>query len=112
MLKPRNYCGILFTRTTVDGYYIQNDEVDAYVMIQAPSKKEFERIAERVTSEHSEYCECCGERWSIYYVDEGTEVPSIYETPVYVYDKRSAYCKDGAAILHHYDGKVERVKFT
>jgi len=79
-------------------------------MIQASSEDEFTRMAVSITEEHSEYCECCGERWSIYYTDKPTKVPSINNESVYEYDSSKSWNSGGSAILYHYDGKRERVK--
>jgi len=45
------------------GYFIQNDDVDQYVSVQASTKEEAEEKLEEITSSYSEYCNCCGERW-------------------------------------------------
>ena len=90
------------------GYFIENDEVDQYVLIQAPSKEAFQHIASKITEDHSEWCECCGERWSIYYVD-GTPEPLIYGTNVY--EAKAEWYRE-RAILYHFDGRVERIHFA
>lgn len=97
------------TRTTAAGYFIENDDVDHYVFIQAPSSDEFYRIANGITSNYSEYCECCGERWYYSRNEEGSKEPEIYGESVYT-TTRTHYSE--RAILYYYDGRKERVTFA
>ena len=48
------------------GYFIQNDYVDYYVSVQANSAYEAEKLLENIVEDHSDYCDCCGTRWSTY----------------------------------------------
>lgn len=92
------------------GYFIIDDEVAEDVFIQAPSAAEAEERANALFDGCSEYCECCGPRWSTGYVSDkdGTDVPMRYGTPI-TEETASAYRNQ--ARLHYYDGRIEAVKY-
>lgn len=98
-----------FSQNNSGGYFIENNEVGSEVYIQAVDAKTAIKKAEHVFEEHSEYCDCCGERWS-YYVDDddGYLVPTRYGKPMEESDRWFGK----TAILHHADGKVERYTFN
>lgn len=65
------------------GYFIENDDVREYLIIEADSVKEANSKMYNITEDYSNFCECCGLRWDILYDDEdGKEEPMIYNTPV------------------------------
>ena len=47
------------------GFFIENDDVHHMICVEASSAKNAESMMERITAPHSDYCECCGERWYI-----------------------------------------------
>lgn len=99
----------VYNQNNSGGYFIQNDVVCEYVLIQASSAAEANRIAEEITEPYSEFCQCCGERWSFWVDDsDGTEAPEIYGVPVY--EMRREMFRE-QCLLHHYDGRIERVIF-
>ena len=53
-------------------------------------------------------CNCCGDRWSVAYEDEGSAIPSTYGTSVYEAFKGS-YRED--CYIHRLDGTIEHVQF-
>lgn len=82
------------------GYDIQNDEVDEVVVVEARNYTEASRKFERITENHSSFCECCGPRWEG--LDDGYDVPSIFGTPIDEYRK--------GVIIYNYDGTVTHRK--
>lgn len=66
------------------GYYIQNDEVDEIVVIEARNYAEATRKLDEITASHSSYCQCCGPRWGR--LHEGERVPSVFGTGVIIYN--------------------------
>ena len=97
----------MFSQNNSGGSFVENDVVCEYVGIQARNAAEAIRMAQHLFEPYSDYCPCCGERWS-YYVgdDDGTDVPSIYGESIYEAKKQWYREK---VILHYADGKVERV---
>lgn len=99
-----------YSQNNSGGYFIQNDDVDEYVIIQAANEKAAQEIFKRVTEESSyEWCHCCGERWYPDPQDEGTEVPVVFGKSVYEPSKDNSWFRD-AAILYFDDGHKERVR--
>lgn len=95
------------------GYWIVNDDVAHWVFVQARNAKEAAQIAERIVAGNSEYCECCGERWSTYSFEweEGTDDPECYGQ--YYKDYRPWYRGDEyEARLYFYDGSVGFYKWN
>ena len=70
-----------FDQNNSGGYYIRNREVQELVFIQAPTERYAKYRAQEIFCGNDSYCECCGERWS-YYLDEGTDVPEVFGTPI------------------------------
>ncbi len=97
----------MFSQNNSGGSFVENDVVCEYVGIQARNAAEAIRMAQHLFEPYSDYCPCCGERWS-YYVDDddGFDVPSIYGESIYEAKKQWYREK---VILHYADGKVERV---
>ena len=86
------------------GYFIQNDDVSQYVSVQAESEElALERLYE-ITEDYSEYCDCCGERWSFYGIEVG-DSPTYYEESLFS-SKPSPYRKE--FVMHYAHG----AKFT
>lgn len=94
------------------GYYIRcadsNNEVDAFISIQAPNVKIAKMIAERILESYREYCPCCGERWSDEYLeeDDATDKPYVLSKP---YDEQNDpfWCKNNKLVIYNYDGSKE-----
>ena len=105
-VSPRWWC---FGQNNSGGYFITNDTVAEYVFIQARNATEAVAKAEAVFVDHSEYCDCCGERWS-YDVgeDDGKQTPEIYGTRIENVEPGS-FRKE--ARLHHFDGHIQAYKF-
>ena len=97
----------MFDQNNSGGSFVQNDVVCEYVGIQARNAAEAISTAQTLFEPYSDYCPCCGERWS-YDVedDDGTDVPSIYGESIY--ESKKSWIRE-KVILHYADGKVERV---
>lgn len=93
------------------GYFIQDDNVDVYVIIEASTERQFEALATDILRDYREYCSCCGERWDDDWVSEkdATEVPTVYGTPV---DQYSYWWENAHAIIYYLDGRKEKVLLT
>lgn len=99
----------VFDQNNSGGYFIQNEDVDHYVAIQALDALHAMQRADNIFEDNSEYCECCGQRWYYWVEDgEGTIVPEIYGTP-YTETKSSYYVQN--MILHYADGTKEKYTF-
>lgn len=96
------------------GYYIEDDKygIGCYIIIEADNIKEakirLEQIADNYDesqNEHSfyEYCECCGDRWDVWYKDDSDlfEVPSIDEKPI---DECKWY---RSGYIHYKSGRID-----
>jgi|688.fasta_scaffold1316876_1 hypothetical protein len=100
-----------YSQNNSGGYFIVDDDVAEDVYIQAPNAAEATERAEALFEPHSQYCECCGPRWSTGWVDDsdGYDVPTNYGTPV-TQLTAGHYRKKGR--LHYYDGRVETVMYA
>ena len=72
---------ITFTQNNSGGYFIQNEDVDVFVIIEGDSLEEIIYKAYDVFRDYREYCECCGERWDDDWKDEIDlkKEPMIYD---------------------------------
>ena len=90
------------------GYFIRNEYVDEFVIVEANTPYEAVYKLNKIVEDYSEYCECCGERWS-YDVDDFNSVseqPTLYNKPIK--DYRSWW--DGSVIIYYLDGRKEKVE--
>ena len=90
------------------GYFIQNAMVDHLVCIQAANPEEAENKLMDITSEYSDYCECCGERWYIN-LDEndGTDfVSNGYGEDAFKDLNVSPYRQ--YIVIHYADGRIKK----
>lgn len=93
-----------FAQNNSGGYWTENDDVQADVFVQAPNAEMARTIMRNIAKPYTEYCPCCGDRWSIEYVDDGDgiEVPSILgESILDGYERFLG----GKAILHSWYGR-------
>lgn len=94
-----------FKQNNSGGYFIQNGAVDELVFIQARSFAEAMNISNKIFEDNSDYCECCGPRWSISDEKEGSLEPEMFGEPL---ESFKFYSKNGAAILHYHNGSAVR----
>lgn len=98
-----------FNQNNSGGYFIINDVVSEDVFIQERSAKAARSKAESVFEDYSQYCGCCGERWSYWIDDEdGTDEPQIYGEPISSPEAGGMF--HDLATLHYFDGRIEKVK--
>lgn len=87
------------------GFFIIDDEVNVYVIIEAASAAEADSIAQDKGiyfdgCESGMDCSCCGDRWiPATWEDDPTETPQIYGGPPS--DFRDY-------VIYYLDGRVER----
>ena len=94
-----------FDQNNSGGYFITNEDVAEDVFIQASSAEEATKRAEALFENYSEYCACCGERWSTYaHEDDGTDSPELYGDSIY---SAKAQMFHSECRLHFIDGSVE-----
>lgn len=99
------------------GFAYEEDGVTYLVIIEANSPAEADERAERVgiyfDDEGEIDCECCGSRWNRAY-GKGSEVPSVYGTPLWWYENKYGmnWMGDKPDVFIHYkDGTVGSFKF-
>lgn len=91
------------------GYFIRNETVQEHVLIQAVSPEDAENRANYIVEGYSSYCECCGERWSVWFTErDGTDEPCICGKPL---DEVEAVWHRKNAVLHYFDGTKSFYKF-
>jgi len=82
-----------FRQNNSGGNFIVDNDVDAYVIVQAHNADEANQLAQRIGIYFNGVddgidCECCGDRWDKAWVTEGTEgtegtdEPMVYGEPV------------------------------
>lgn len=99
-----------FSQNNSGGYFIVNNLVDQYVIIQAPGASEAVKKADKIFEDYSDFCDCCGERWCTEFVNDsdGENIAMIYDKPV-THVRAGTFRK--SAILHLWDGRVVKVLF-
>lgn len=91
------------------GYFIRNEDVRSTVLIQAISPEDAEARASSIISGYTSYCECCGERWHVWFNEsDGKEVPSLYDTPIE--EVQPNWFREDA-VLYYFDGTKRFYKF-
>lgn len=91
-----------FHQNNSGGHFIQDENVDQHVFIEAPNRNEANEIASRIFKGRDQFCECCGPRWRFLSEwAEGTTQPEVHGGPIWE--------AGGTCILHCHDGQV--VKF-
>ena len=92
------------------GYYIRNDDVDVFVIVEGENHQDIQETANRIFKDYSEYCECCGKRWNDCDEDwcELTDEPMINSTSVY--EVEDYWYKGYYAIIYYKNGEKEIVE--
>ena len=95
-----------FSQNNSGGYFIRNEDVAEDVYVQAVDAKQATAFAEMIFEDYSEFCECCGPRWTTDYIrdEDGYDVPTKYDEPV---DEIVVDHFNKEARLQHFDGRVE-----
>lgn len=98
-----------FSQNNSGGYFELNekDGIAECVIIEATSKEEASSKAKIIFQEYSDFCECCGERWSLNWT-EGHDEPMIYSESAReaIMKPTNSWFKKNAAI-HYYDNRME-----
>jgi hypothetical protein len=99
----------LFRQNNSGGSFVIRDEdgIGVVVCIEALNADDANRRAEAIGiyfngCDDGRDCNCCGDRWSPVWKDEGTDTLDLNET----YD----YTWHDTAYIHHMDGTIERIK--
>lgn len=93
------------------GYFIQNEMVDEYLCVEANTIKEAEKRIEEITKDYSDFCPCCGERWSTWFnEDDGKDFPHDGYGDAFVDGQTYINSRKGAAKIHYLDGRVETIE--
>lgn len=92
------------------GRYEYDDQLSAYVIVEAKNAEEANKRAEELGIEFDEGCETCGDRWSRADDYDGEKVPMVYDRDVSggVYQVRGSAKRSVpvAGYIHYYDRKV------
>lgn len=101
---------ITFMQNNSGGYLIQNEDVDAFVIIEGESLEYILNKANNVFKPYRRYCECCGERWDDDFKNEDDldKKPMIFDE--LVYNVTDTYYKGNKAIIYKIDGTKEIVE--
>lgn len=94
-----------FAQNNSGGYFIKNDLVSEWVIVEARNSKEAASLMSDICEDYMEYCPCCGERWDLdsEYLKEYDE-PRIYGEPFVELFKDEWY-SDNIVTIHYYDGE-------
>ena len=105
MKKVLNTKFYVFKQNNSGGYFIKNDEVSCYVIIEAITPEDAKNKAESIFEPHSEYCSCCGPRWDtdMEWVDYYNEPPEL---------KPDMFIERDEAIIYYIDGSKKRYNLT
>lgn len=76
-----------FMQNNSGGYYMIDDVVSEYVMVEETTVKKAIKKAKSITKNHRKYCDCCGKRWDFreFYIKVLDEQPTDYDQPTIVY---------------------------
>lgn len=97
---------ITFSQNNSGGYFIQNEDVDEYVIIEGNSLNEIQNRANKIFENYRKHCQCCGERWSSDITcDDLDDEPMIYESSVY--DFNEPFSESAKAIIYYSNGHKE-----
>lgn len=97
---------ITFRQNNSGGYYIENDDVAAYVIVEGNNVKEILDKANKIFKDYREYCPCCGERWQNRKTEyDLTNEPMIYSCSAYKY--KAGWLEGKRAVIYKIDGTKE-----
>lgn len=98
------YC---FPQSNSGGYYMKDDNVAEFVIIEANTLEQLEGISDKIFDNYLDFCPCCGPRW--WYADEvdGYREPRVYGTPVNEYFAGKYADSSATIIIYYLDGHKE-----
>ena len=101
---------VTFVQNNSGGYYIQNKDVDVFVIIEGKSLEDILNKAKDIFGEYRQYCRCCGERWD----DDLTTEEDLDEEPMIfdesAYNVTDSYYKGSKVIIYKLDGAKEIIE--
>ncbi len=94
-----------FDQNNSGGYFERGDFVADVVFIQAMNSEQACEIMQEMVDKDDagSWCECCGERWSYWYV-RGHEVPTRYGKPVT--EGVDLFSSNGYILFHGLNGRT------
>ena len=110
----------LFHQNNSGGYYISNDVVAEFLLVEAASMKAAHKRAAEIVEGHNTYCNCCGERWPIGLDFDEERLQCIYvNTEFDTVELAVAYIRDNygvntwkslvSLVCHYFDGVIEKI---
>jgi hypothetical protein len=108
-----------YSQNNSGGSFVINESVGQYVIIEADSPGEADRLAEEVGiyfngCDRGEDCNCCGDRWYEQYSESADEEPMIYGKTIEEYKKDPgmiALRQEECIHIYYKDGRHEKVVF-
>ena len=97
-----------FRQNNSVGYFIINDYVARFVIIEARDANEAISKAIKITKNYSQSCPCCGKRWNLRVNDnDGTDEPMVFNTKIKEKEHKSDFgCE---TIIYYYNGQKEKL---
>jgi hypothetical protein len=99
-----------FNQNNSGGHFTRNANVDHYVIIEATHWTDASQRAQNLgiyfdgVSKDLD-CECCGDRWND--SDWGTDVPSLYSSPLTLTNiSNTKNPREHTVVIHYLDGQV------
>ena len=90
-----------FSQNNSGGYFIDNDYVSRYLIIEDINIDEAIRRMHMITRDYSDYCSCCGRRWRDYAQDDnGSDIPMIWDEEIEPL---------GNVIVYYYNGTRKKI---
>lgn len=108
----------MFSQNNSGGGFDHDEKagIGLYVIIEAKDAADANRRAEAIGLYFNGVaadrdCECCGDRWSEQWSDEGKEVPMIYDQDVSSGQYTPSWIEWGLdSYIHYMDGRIQTVK--
>ncbi len=91
------------------GFCRSNEDVAEFLIVESDDVEEAKEKMEEITEDYDNGCSCCGERWSIWALDEGdaTECPIIDNFKI---DEYLANFENMSVIIYYKDSEKEKIK--
>jgi len=105
-----------YNQNNSGGYFIQNDDVRAFVVIEAQNPKEADLKAAEIFDGYDEYCDCCGKRWYFkddsFFDDEGDDKPEYGGVCIreHVETDKASLIFGKSAVIYYHDGTKEFIE--
>ena len=96
---------ITFNQNNSGGYFIQNKDVDEFVIIEGNSLEEILSKASDIFEDYRDFCSCCGERWDDDWKNKSDlkEEPLIYGESAF--DFHDGFDGDSKVIIYKLGGE-------